>query len=188
MISSGPVQRSRSRKQESDASFRSVTNYFCVCIKKDDSVEKVDACKTAFLSIHGIGLGKLNHLLQKMKDNPDLPRDMRGRHQNHPHKLDEERLNQVCDHIKSFKTCSSHYSLKKLSKVYLGELNISKMYDMFKKFHFGEEVVSYETYRTIFNRDFNISFGNPHTDSCSCCDVYKAQHVSLHLYSCNFTN
>ena len=33
--------------------------------------------------------------------------------------------------------------------------------------------VSYETYRKIFNSDFNISFGYPRTDTCSKCDEIK---------------
>ena len=33
--------------------------------------------------------------------------------------------------------------------------------------------VSNETYRKIFNNDFNISFGYPRTDTCSKCDKIK---------------
>lgn len=34
--------------------------------------------------------------------------------------------------------------------------------------------MSYETYRQIFNKDFNISFGYPRSDTCSSCDQFLA--------------
>lgn len=34
---------------------------------------------------------------------------------------------------------------------------------------------SYETYRMVCNTKFNISFGFPHSDSCSTCDKFRAE-------------
>ena len=46
------------------------------------------------------------------------------------------------------------------------------MYTMFNDLY-SDLHVSYETYRKIFNNDFNISFGYPRTDTCSKCDEIK---------------
>ncbi|KAK9679771.1 hypothetical protein QE152_g39725 [Popillia japonica] len=39
--------------------------------------------------------------------------------------------------------------------------------------------VSYETYRNIFLKDFNIGFGYPRSDTCSYCDATKVKVESL---------
>lgn len=41
--------------------------------------------------------------------------------------------------------------------------------------------VSYETYRSIFCTDFNISFGYPRTDTCSACDEYLAKVKAMEM-------
>lgn len=38
-----------------------------------------------------------------------------------------------------------------------------------------ENIVGYTTSRHIFEQQFNISFGYPREDTCSACDVYKAE-------------
>lgn len=61
-------------------------------------------------------------------------------------------------------------------KLYLSEeLNVSKMFDMFKQKYPGDQI-SYETYRISFNTKFNISFGYPRTDTC---DKYTAKVKKL---------
>lgn len=140
-------------------------------------------CKKGFQSIHDIGLGKLNYPLQKLKANPDPPRDGRGLHDNRPRKTDKDTLEKVHNHIKSFPSRYNHYSLTKTNKVYLSEnLNIKQMHEMFLLVHPEEACnVSYENYRTILNRDFNISFGYPRSDRCSYCDVFLAKQKCLQI-------
>lgn len=99
-------------------------------------------CKNVSISIHRIGVGKLNYLLDKLKCNPDAPRDKSSRHQNCPLKLDQEIVDKIHQHIKSFKYHRSHYSFKNPIKVYLSEeLNIKKIYDMFIQENSGEKTV-----------------------------------------------
>lgn len=74
---------------------------------------------------------------------------------------------------------SSHYGLHDSAKLYLPEeLNVKKMHVMFLEANNGISV-SYETYRTIFCKDFNIAFGYPRTDTCSACDEFTAKSKSL---------
>lgn len=44
---------------------------------------------------------------------------------------------------------------------------------------YPEVQVSYETYRNIFNAEYNIAFGYPQTDTCSKCDLFIAKKSSL---------
>lgn len=103
---------------------------------------------------------------------------MRGKSSSTHMSLDIETRNAVIQHIKSFKTLArpSHYGIKHSQKLYLPEeLNVSKMYDMFKsQEEYKELKVSYDSYRKIFNSNFNISFKYPRVDSCSACDAFKA--------------
>nr|XP_023012891.1 uncharacterized protein LOC111502940 [Leptinotarsa decemlineata] len=101
-------------------------------------------------------------------------------HTNTPNKLSQKTTELVNQHIASFKGRASHYSLADSRKTYLPEdLNLKKMFGMFKQLHPDCSTISYESYRTIFNGNFNISFGYPRTDTCSTCDQYLSKIKSL---------
>ena len=105
-------------------------------------------------------------------------KDQRGRHQ-----LSPEQRQMICDHIKSFKGRESHYSRNKSRRLYVPDtLNISKMFTLFIETN-PDVSVSYESYRTIFNGSFNISFGYPRADTCSKCDelIAKLSHCNSKL-------
>ena len=46
--------------------------------------------------------------------------------------------------------------------------------------------ISYETYRSIFVKEFNISFGHPRTDTCSSCDEINVKIKALNAEINNF--
>ena len=107
------------------------------------------------------------------------PKDKRGKHSKEHRQLNRVTAVLVENHIKSFKSRQSHYRLKDSKKTYLPEsLNIKKMYKLFKELH-PAAVLSYDTYRMIFNTKFNISFGYPRTDTCATCDEYTAKVKAL---------
>lgn len=45
--------------------------------------------------------------------------------------------------------------------------------------------VSYQTYREIFKRDFNLSFGYPRSDTCSQCDEFNAKMKAIQTHDGN---
>lgn len=66
--------------------------------------------------------------------------------------------------------------MKDSRKLYLPEqLTVKKMYNMFSIDKQNEKYPSYESYRHIFNTQFNIAFGYPRMDMCSTCDAYIAK-------------
>lgn len=175
----------------------------------DSDIKELRICKKAFMAIHGITKKKVEYLLSSLKSTGIAPTDKRGRHGHQP-KLCSETKSLIRQHINSFKgkdfnvlvnvsyfahSCvyillffagrTSHYSLHDSSRIYLPEeLNIKKMYKMFIDYNKNNDTakkISYETYRNIFNNDFNIAFGYPRTDTCSTCDQFKVKLDALQL-------
>lgn len=131
-------------------------------------------CYKAFCSLHGISKKKVE-VIQSYIIRGVQPKNGCGQHTNRKHRLCEETFDAVCAHIASFKGKKSHYNLKDFKRTYLPpELNVSKMYNMFKE-KYPKNTVSYEKYRKIFNEHFNITFGYPRQDTCSSCDMYAAE-------------
>lgn len=181
LISVCPIQQRRPRNAEDGAMLHDSSFAYRVRVSVDGETREVPVCFKAFLSLHGITKKKLEILQKSLKMTGKAPTDKRGRHLNRPLKLKPESQDLVVNHIRSFKGRQSHYSLKDSSKIYLpDDLNIKKMYNMYKNTIEDQQYcVSYETYRSIFSRDFNISFGYPRSDTCSICDEYLANIRSL---------
>lgn len=180
MITVHPVQQRRPRVADRNiAKFHEGSYTYRVRVVTDGKTCEIPVCQKAFLSFHGIKSKKLEVLQKSLKESGAPPKDKRGRHKTRPNKLPSDVKKSIIDHIKSFKGRQSHYSLKDSSKMYLPEeLNIKKMHRMYLE-KFPTFRVSYESYRTIFVRDFNISFGYPRSDTCSVCDEYLAKKKNL---------
>ncbi|GFO01206.1 hypothetical protein PoB_002771100 [Plakobranchus ocellatus] len=102
------------------------------------------------------------------------PKDGRGKHTNRPHRVNDDQRERIQNHISSFRGRLSHYSRHKTRKLYLpSELNIMKMFTLYQEKYSDDS--SYDTYRNIFNGEFNISFGYPRTDTCANCDEFVAR-------------
>lgn len=175
LISLMVIQRRRNRNPEEEAAYHDSTYSYRVRIKRDNKVVEIPVCYKAFLSIHGVTKGKVEYLQKSLKETGLAPKDKRGKHCALTNKLPDDSYKKVYDHINSFKGRLSHYSLHDSKKLYLPEeLNVKKMYSMLKEIHPSVKI-SYDTYRTVFNTKFNISFGYPRTDTCSTCDKCTAE-------------
>lgn len=170
-----PVKQRRPRQNETTATLHDASYSYRVRVHDRD----IPVCAKAFCSMHGITKNKLIYIKESLKLTGAAPKDKRGKHSAIHRKLDDLTKRFVCDHIKSFKGRQSHYSLKDTKKTYLPEeLTIKKMFNLFKEMHPNAKV-SYETYRTIFNKEFNISFGYPRSDTCAVCDEFQIKVKSL---------
>ncbi|XP_063223337.1 uncharacterized protein LOC134531565 [Bacillus rossius redtenbacheri] len=174
-----PVKQRRPRQPEEVANLRDATFSYRLRYLEEGKPAEVSVCRKAFMSVHGIGKGKVNYILQSLKSSGDASRDKRGKHKNRVHALPDETNQKIHYHINSLRERESLYSQKDSKKKYLPEeLNISKVYKMFLEKN-PDTKVSYETYRSIFNADFNIAFGYPRTDTCAQCDVFNARKSCL---------
>lgn len=173
-----PIMRRRPRKPEEEARLNEATYKYRVRNIVDGSPRDTEICRKAFISIHGITKSKVEFIVRGLKQDGSVPKDKRGLHKNRPWRLSQQQLSLIRNHIKSFRGRTSHYSLHDTTKIYLPEdLNIKKMHKMFCQEH--NSAVSYESYRTIFNNEFNIAFGYPRSDTCSACDEFLAKIKSL---------
>ena len=86
-------------------------------------------------------------------------------------------------HIASFKGTLSHYSLTASKIVYLPvELNIRSIHKLFlEKYPEFKNPVTFseQSYREIFNNEYNVRFGHLRKDTCSTCDSYRMQLVEV---------
>ncbi|KAJ8896770.1 hypothetical protein PR048_002115 [Dryococelus australis] len=73
-------------------------------------------------------------------------------------------------------TSVDSFQLAQKQRVYLPQdVHVHNIY----KGRYSELKVSYESYRSVFNTEFNISFGYPTSDRCNHCDKYIADKNKL---------
>lgn len=78
--------------------------------------------------------------------------------------IDKDISEAIKNHIRSYKCRESHYSRSKCRSYLPPELNVQKMY---KAFCDSTNLkCSLSKYKKIFYQNFNIGFGNPHSDTC----------------------
>ena len=141
-------------------------------------------CREAFVNLHGITVGRVQHLAFYARTSPTPPTDKRGKHPN-PRAMQGDIKKQIHAHIKSFPAMESHYGRAHTAKgrKYLSSyLSVAAMHELylqkyepeeFAKLQQGETanpIVKYEYYLEYFNTHFNLSFGTPKTDTCGVCD------------------
>lgn len=139
------------------------------------SDKSLKLCKNAFISLHGIGRGRVEYIVSKFKTGVTVPeRDKRGAHGKHKRKYSENDINIVHRFIDSLPRYESHYSRNKnLNKEYMSlDYNIELIYEKYKGNCQTENLsfVSSDKFRRIFTEDYNISFKSPKSDTCAKCD------------------
>lgn len=129
-------------------------------------------------ALYQFSLKKVELIQKKLKSGQSAPTpDKRGQHSNRSQKMSEYVEICITEQIQRFPAEQSQYSRNKnCHKMYLSPLlNITQMYRMYieeckeKKLrdHF---MVKLTSYRKIFSNKFNLSFGQPKSDTCSVCD------------------
>ncbi|KAJ8946649.1 hypothetical protein NQ314_008821 [Rhamnusium bicolor] len=147
---------------------------------------KQRVCQKYFLNTLDISQTTIRNTLRKRQDGGMVESDKRGKHVS-VNKLSDEMRIAIRNHIQRFPCLESHYSRNRSKKKYLGgELNISRMYSLFKdecleKDIREEEIPKQWVYTDIFNTEFNLSFKAPATDTCDLCDefIIKLKEANL---------
>ncbi|GFR85027.1 vitamin B12-dependent ribonucleotide reductase [Elysia marginata] len=169
------ISRRRPRENSATQQPNNSCYVYSILVPRAGNAVIVPVCVKALISIFCIG-EKCLRRIQEHKQKTGFPAtDMLDKHYNRPHKLSEDQINKVVEHIKSFKGRQSHYSQKKSRRIYLPKsLNLTKMYCLFKEQR-PYATISYEPYRSMFNTKFYISFGYPRVDTCFKCDDFAAK-------------
>lgn len=140
--------------------------------------KRIQVCKGFFRGTLDISEMSIRTVLIKRNDNNIILPDKRGHHPPGVKKPEESRL-YVKEHINSFPRVPSHYCQKDTSYEYLpGDLNISKMYKLYK-IKCNEDGVTPEKssyYRNVFHAEFKIKFHIPRKDMCDQC--FRFSHLT----------
>lgn len=142
--------------------------------------KKYQVCKAGLMHIFQVKSTRLRNIQKKMENGDMLPKDMRGLHDNRPHRISEEVKALIRQHIQRFRTYESHYERKEgdpLRKYLAPDLSIGKMYDLFIEYVRETDQSECENwiYTHIFKTEFDLKFGNPKLDSCDTCDKFCAK-------------
>ena len=139
---------------------------------------KIKVCKVFYLGTLGISQKKVYNVFEERNPKTGIPKTNIKTTSNAEKIITEEKKEKVRQHINSFPLIDSHYCRAKTSKKYLEpSLNISKMYDLYKKkcLRNGDEPVKESFYRYTFNNEYNIDFHKPKTDRCDFCELFKVK-------------
>lgn len=166
----------RKTKRSGSPSRRTFTAIYHIVV----DVEKVEVCKKAFLSIHGLqkNRGRIETLLsKKTKGSSTPPLDKRGSHGHHKKKYSETDINNVHIFIDRLPKYESHYTRHKNPyKMFMSmEYTVERCFKEYTTFcsEAGYISVSSDKFRRIFTEEFNIGFKKPKTDTCKDCDSMR---------------
>ncbi|CAL4124396.1 unnamed protein product [Meganyctiphanes norvegica] len=133
--------------------------------------KNVKVCRSAFASIHGLGMGKMKLLLKKRTLSPSgTPLlDKRGRMPS-PRAIGGRKLELVHEFIQGLLVTASHYTdASTPDRCYLdGVRSITELYKKYinwlDKNHNQEYKVSNQFWSKVFNRDYKIDLKPPKTE------------------------
>lgn len=162
LIECKPISRRRPRSNPESAKPKSHTFKYSV----SSSSGKVNVCKAAFVSIHGISVDRVRRLTYLLTLGKS-PKDKRGK-QTPANAKPGEVVRLIEEHIRSFPVKNAHYTGRDYH--YLSEkLDIKKMHQLLLD-KYPECSVKYSFYRQVFREKFNLSFGRPQVDTCCTCE------------------
>ena len=137
-----------------------------------------EICKKAFLKTLQINQNRIDLALQKTSNNMEIV-DERGTKSGGKNKCTEDQVSKIIEHINSFPKYVSHYCRKETNANFLSpDLNLNKMYDLYKAFCNNSKSVSLATYKSTFYTKFDLKFKPPKKDTCVTCDTFKVKILS----------
>lgn len=142
------------------------SKYFVRNRKRDE----VPVCLKAFCQILQVNRFKLQRLAKKNFETGDVS-EQRGGFKKSVIDFNQQRES-ISTFLNSLPYTESHYCREKSQRKYLTpELNVSKLYNMFRdRFQSDDGNIPKKSYfRFIFNTAFNFGFGSPKKDECSTC-------------------
>lgn len=162
LIHNATVKQRRARNSSREPKTKSIKYYLTT------ATVSTRVCKKFFIDTFQISDGRIYKVSSSSQ--PSTCIDKRG-HREPANKIDVTR---VKDHIQSFPSYRSHYTLSDApNRRYLNpDLTIRKMYQLYveKCGEDGTEPVKEKMYYHVFSSSFNLHFKPPAKDTCHLCD------------------
>lgn len=175
LIECNPIARKRRNLEDEEITSKPKSHSFMYSVST--STGKVQICKRAFLSVHGISTERVKRLC-KLLSQGKSPKDLRGKNASGNAKPGHI-IKAIDEHIASFPQKEAHYTSR--SYKYLNaNLNVKIMSQLFKEKH-PDLSVDYKFYLKIFHEHFDLTFGRPQIDSCCKCEELSVKIKSPSL-------
>ncbi|CAK1597457.1 unnamed protein product [Parnassius mnemosyne] len=136
---------------------------------------EVQVCSKTFQKITGTQRMRLLRVANAFLATGSQPKERRGGKSAKQLEAIAEMTDLIKNDIMKYKCRESHYSRSKCSRSYLPpELNLKIMYEKFieNQKSISEKTCSLSKYKSVFYKNFNLGFGNPHEDTCSACKEF----------------
>lgn len=138
---------------------------------------KIRTCRKLLLSLLKISEKRLR-IVQKNKLSGEPVRDMRGKHENRPHKISHDVYNMIKEHWALLPSKKSHYGRASERRYFENpDLSVLKLYRAFQQHYFEQKntvlKMKYNTYHRYFREHSIYSFRLPRTDVCDFCTKCK---------------
>lgn len=162
----------RRSKITTSVNFRKISVTYFVPIGQG---EEIQVCSKTFQKITGTQRMRLLRVANAFLATGEQPKERRGGKSVKQLEDIAEMGDLIKNDILKYKCRESHYSRNKCSRSYLPpELNLKFMYE---KFIENQRLISGKTcslskYKSVFYKQFNLGFGNPHEDTCSACKEF----------------
>lgn len=131
-----------------------------------------EVCRDTYINTYQISTKRVNTALEKKRSTQI--KDERGK-SGGKKKIGEDTINKIIDHIAKFPTYVSHYSRSETEAKFLPyDLTERKMYELYY-LEDNNPKVSFQFYKNIFYKRFNLRRKPPIKDTCNKCDMYSSQ-------------
>lgn len=166
------VERHEKRRSRTlDAENNRVFSYYYYLGTKTDT--KIRVCKDFFTKTLDISQRRIYYFFENVYDAQTCTARSPLKGKNTKSNIDENKKQQVREHILSFPQIEAHYCRKDSSKKYLEpDLSLAQMYRLYVES--VDNPVKESLYRWIFNHEFNLEFFKPKKDRCDHCEAFKA--------------
>lgn len=136
--------------------------------RRRDSLKLLRVCQKTFLSILNITVHRIRRVAKTYAISGSVVQERRGG--DHTSFKNRNKLRAVKTFIEKFQCLESHYCRSTVNRKYLpSTLNVRKMWKLYSQECETNLRVRESYFRSIFNRCYNLGFGNPRTDTCSKC-------------------
>ncbi|CAG7827961.1 unnamed protein product [Allacma fusca] len=137
---------------------------------------KADVCQTTFRKTLNVSDSQISRIQKRMVETQEIfPRNLRGRHDNRPHRLLEDTIKLIKEHLESYGAVENHYTRNKYDETVTflpPHHTIKQLHLNYMDVHGNDYPVSECTFRAQFHC-FHFKIGNPYDDTCDTCDYLQ---------------